>query len=99
MPNYVGLSYRRVATSLFSDPPPLAGNILAQPYDLNNGSWNNKGLASVTVNATVAPDGSSNADLMIPNGTSSSDHKIANTLLTVSAGNWLMRGRYKPSGY
>lgn len=44
-------------------------NLLLRSEEFDNASWSRSGIAGVTANATVSPDGTADADLVIPTAT------------------------------
>lgn len=82
------------------NPPALAGNVITNPYALDNASFNIKtAMNAVTADATLAPDGSMNADLCVPSTSSSAAHNIRQSVLTTTAAAWICRCRLKAAGY
>ena len=57
---------------------PQRTNLVTYSEQLDNAAWSKEDILSVTANAVVSPDGSTNADLVIPN-TTSADHSIYQT--------------------
>ncbi len=85
-----------------NNPQPLAGNIITAPYAMDDIYWVNNANITVTANATLAPDGTSLADLCVPNGTGSAAHEIARVtggVGTTTNVDWVVRLRIKPAGY
>jgi hypothetical protein len=54
---------------------PQRTNLITYSEQIDNAAWSKEDISSVTANAIVSPDGSTNADLVIPN-TTSIDHTI-----------------------
>jgi len=54
---------------------PQRTNLVTFSEQFDNAAWSKEDISSVTANAIVSPDGSTNADLVIPN-TTSTDHSI-----------------------
>jgi hypothetical protein len=54
---------------------PQRTNLATYSEQINNAAWLKEDILSVTANAIVSPDGFTNADLVIPN-TTSTDHTI-----------------------
>ena len=76
-----------------------AGNIVANPSDLNNATWQKTDIVSVTSNAANGPNGDAIADKVIPSTASSSNHNISDLSLTTTAASWTFRARAKANGY
>ena len=80
------------------NPPALTGNVITNPYAIDNASWNASGNLTVSANSLLAPDGSATADKAIPSITSGF-HALSQTTLTTSAVGWIARARLKFGGY
>lgn len=72
-------------------------NLLTKTEQFDDAAWG-KNAATVTANAIVAPDGTTTADLLIPNGTSAA-HYAVNTIAVGSAGSNGFSIYIKASGY
>jgi hypothetical protein len=72
-------------------------NLLMSPDAFDNASWS-KGMVAVTADATTAPDGTSSADLIIPNTTSTNVHRVYQSA-SIAAGTYIVEIYAKPSGY
>lgn len=89
---------RRVP-QVYADPPPMTGNLITNPYAIENASWGTVlNISTRTANATKAPDGSMAADFVGPN-TVNGFHIVSQTGMTVSNANYVARCRVKPFGY
>lgn len=83
-----------------ANPIPLTGNLITNPYALENASWNLGAHVTVTANLGMAPDGTMAADLCVPDAVSTSAHNVRQGgMTTAGAIPYLFRGRLKPAGY
>jgi hypothetical protein len=73
-------------------------NLLTFSEQFDNGAWGRTNIQGVTPNAIAAPDGTTTADLVIPNTTSGA-HLITNTTVAGAAGAHALKIRVKPGGY
>lgn len=92
----------RKSLGFINNPPPAAGNIITQPYEMTNAYWNLQTNIGSSLDSTLSPGGDSLADLIIPNGTSSNSHRVGKTtggIGTTTAADWILRLRVKPAGY
>lgn len=75
-------------------------NLLTYSEQFDNAVWFRQALAGVTANAAVAPDGTTTADLVIADNTSTSTHRIASTpaVTTISGTSYTFSVYAKKSG-
>jgi hypothetical protein len=73
-------------------------NLFTFSEQIDNGAWGRTNIQGVTVNAIAAPDGTTTADLVIPNTTSGA-HIITNASSVGAAGAHTLTIRVKPGGY
>jgi len=74
-------------------------NLLVRSAELDNASWV-KGDATVSANATTAPDGTTSAELVIPTTSNVSTHRVAQVGGSVAAGATVTASVYfKAGGY
>ena len=73
-------------------------NVMLHSQALDNAAWGTDNLTGVTADATTAPDGTTTADLAIPN-TSNTFHRISQTSLTTSASSASWSVYAKAGGY
>lgn len=72
-------------------------NDYAYSGELENGGWSPSAIA-VTANAGISPDGSGNADLLVPS-TANSGHSISRSATLTAGAGVVMSAFLKPAGY
>jgi hypothetical protein len=72
-------------------------NLLTYSEQFDNAGWT-KGNATITANATTAPDGTATADLAVATVTSGT-HTVQQNTIAVSGGTGTISWRVKPAGY
>lgn len=75
-----------------------AHNFWLQSEDFTNGSWSKQNILSTTANQTTAPDGTTTADLIIPDTTSGAHREYQNVTTTTGA-TYSAVLKVKPNGY
>jgi hypothetical protein len=94
------ITFTRASTATFYDGKTVAKaeeNLLSYSQEFDNAYWS-KDNGTVTANNTTAPDGTTTAELFIPN-TTSTFHRITRTAVFSSAGKAFYSIYVKASGY
>jgi hypothetical protein len=98
--DYIPTTTAAVSVGITADIPRLdytgggCPSLLLEPQRTNlvqfseqfNNAYHTKNQASVTANTSASPDGYTNADKLIPNTTSTDDHRLSGGTLTVVSG-------------
>jgi hypothetical protein len=75
------ITFTRASTGTFYDGKTVAKaeeNLFERSQEFDNAYWS-KTAIDVTSNATTAPDGTTTADLVVPNGVSTNEHRFFRT--------------------
>lgn len=74
------------------------GNLLLWSDQFDNAGWS-KSNASVTANATTAPDGTATGDALLTNATSAQHYASQTITVAGAAGDFCIAGAFKPDNY
>jgi hypothetical protein len=94
------ITFARASTGAYYDGQEVAKaeeNLFTYSQEFDNGVWTKTG-ASITANATTAPDGTGTADLYIPN-TTLTQHRIVKSFPQTLSGNNNISFYLKGNGY
>jgi hypothetical protein len=94
------ITFARASTGAYYDGQTVAKaeeNLFTYSQEFDNGVWTKTG-ASITANATTAPDGTGTADLYIPN-TTLTQHRIVKSFPQTLSGNNNISFYLKGNGY